>query len=50
MCCAFDRQINFLCPHKPIIYVIFPFIGQLACNKVKRLIKTVVFEINVCLT
>ena len=35
-------------PHKPIIYVIFPFSGQLSCNKVKRLIRNIVFK-NKCM-
>ena len=34
-------KLIFYGPHKPIIYVIFSFIGQLSCNKVRRLIRNV---------
>ena len=40
-------KLIFYGPHKPIIYVIFPF-GQLSCNKVKRLIRNIVFK-NKCM-
>ena len=41
-------KLIFYSPHKPVIYVIFPFIGQLSCNKVKRLIRNIVFK-NKCI-
>jgi hypothetical protein len=42
-----DRLI-FYGPHKPRVFVTLPFIGQLSCNKVKRLIKSVIVK-NKCI-
>ena len=41
-------KLIFYSPHKPTIYVFFPFIGQLSCNKVKRLKRNIVFK-NKCM-
>ena len=37
-------KFNYYGPHKHIIYIALPFIVHLSCNKVKRLIKSIVIK------
>ena len=39
-----DRLIYYG-PQKPKLYISLPFIGQLSCNKIKHLIRSVVIKI-----